>query len=105
MLESFLQAQKISVRRTLQRGFKKYLTYGESSNQLLMHKLRNLITEEEKFKLVSHILPRDFCKRKAHVCNCIVSQHARLTTKRDSEVPITKLEDNAKELNIYDLSP
>lgn len=53
VLESFLQAQKISVRKSLQRGFRKYLTYGEASNQLLMHKLQGLIVEVEKYKLVS----------------------------------------------------
>lgn len=53
VLESFLQAQKVSVRKTLQRGFRKYLTYGEASNQLLMHKLQGLVVEVEKYKLVS----------------------------------------------------
>lgn len=52
MLESFLQAQKISVRKSLQRGFRKYLTYGEASNQLLMHKLQGLVAEVEQYKLV-----------------------------------------------------
>ena len=52
MLESFLQAQKVSVRKTLQRSFRKYVTYGEESNQLLMHQLQSLITEVEKYKMV-----------------------------------------------------
>jgi DNA replication licensing factor MCM2 len=52
MLESFLQAQKVSVRKSLQRSFRKYLTYGEASNQLLMHKLQGLIVEVDKYKLV-----------------------------------------------------
>lgn len=54
MLESFLQSQKVSVRKSLQRGFRKYLTYGEASNQLLMHKLQGLIVEVDKYKLVSY---------------------------------------------------
>lgn len=53
MLESFLQAQKISVRKSLQRGFRKYLTYGEASSQLLMHKLQGLVVEVEQYKQVS----------------------------------------------------
>ena len=52
MLESFLQAQKVSVRRSLQKSFRKYLTYGEASNQLLMHKLLGLVVEVEKYKKV-----------------------------------------------------
>ena len=55
MLESFLQAQKVSVRKTLQRSFRRYVTYGEENNQLIMHQLQNLITEVEKYKVVSHI--------------------------------------------------
>ncbi len=52
VLESFLQAQKVSVRRTLQRAFRKYITYGEESNQLLMHQLQGLIVDAEKYKMV-----------------------------------------------------
>jgi len=53
MLESFLQSQKVSVRRSLQRSFQKYLTYGEASDSLLMHKLQGLIVEREQFNKVS----------------------------------------------------
>lgn len=56
MLESFLQAQKVSVRKTLQRSFRRYVTYGEENNQLIMHQLQNLITEVEKYKMVSQKL-------------------------------------------------
>ena len=52
MLESFLQAQKVSVRKTLQRSFRRYVTYGEENNQLIMHQLQNLIMEVEKYKMV-----------------------------------------------------
>jgi DNA replication licensing factor MCM2 len=52
MLESFLQAQKISIRHTLQRLFKKYLTFGEENNQLLMHQLQGLIRDAEKYHQV-----------------------------------------------------
>lgn len=55
-MESFLQAQKVSVRKSLQRGFRKYLTYGEASSQLLMHKLQGLIIAKEKYNLVSTAL-------------------------------------------------
>jgi DNA replication licensing factor MCM2 len=67
MLESFLQAQKISVRKTLQRSFRKYITYGEESNQLIMHQLQNLLRVAEQYKRVrvlffSSILSK-FCGR------------------------------------------
>lgn len=57
MLESFLQAQKISIRHTLQRLFKKYLTFGEENNQLLMHQLQGLIRDAEKYHQVSSLTP------------------------------------------------
>lgn len=52
MLDSFLQAQKISVRKMLQKSFHKYLAFGEETNQLLMHHLRNLVNDAEKYKKV-----------------------------------------------------
>lgn len=53
VLESFIQAQKVSVRKTLQRSFRKYVTYGEDCNLLLMHQLQKLILDVERYKLVS----------------------------------------------------
>ena len=53
MLESFLQAQKVSVRKTLQRSFRKYITFGEETHQLLMHQLQGFVLREEKYKTVS----------------------------------------------------
>ena len=53
MLQSFLQAQKVSVRNVLKRSFRKYVTHGEDSNQLLMHQLQGLILDAEKYKKVT----------------------------------------------------
>eukprot|EP01036_Dinobryon_divergens_P006243 gene6243-8283_t len=50
MLESFLQAQKVSVRRELGRAFRKYTTFGEEKNQLLMHQLQGLLRDSEKYQ-------------------------------------------------------
>jgi hypothetical protein len=63
MLESFLQAQKVAVRRVLQRKFRKYVTFGEETNQLLLHQLRSLVNDHEKFRAVSF----DF------LCVCVLS--------------------------------
>eukprot|EP01038_Epipyxis_sp_PR26KG_P005040 gene5040-7031_t len=81
MLESFLQAQKVAVRKGLQKNFKKYITYGEESNQLLMHQLQTLLVSAEKFKI------------------------ARNNRSNTTEVFIYDLENRAKELNIFDLRP
>jgi DNA replication licensing factor MCM2 len=39
MLESFISAQKFSVRRSLRRGFQPYLTQNKDFNELMMHAL------------------------------------------------------------------
>ncbi len=55
-LESFLQAQKVSVRKMLQKNFRKYITFGEEINQLLMHQLQGLVLKEQKYQKVSSLL-------------------------------------------------
>lgn len=44
---------KASVRRSLARCFRKYTTYGEESNQLLMHQLQSLTVDAEKYKIIT----------------------------------------------------
>ena len=53
MLESFIQAQKVSVRRSLQKCFRKYITFGEEKNNLLMHELQQMIRTKENIQQVS----------------------------------------------------
>ena len=86
MLESFLQAQKVAVRRTLQRSFRKYITYGEESNQLLMHQLRSLVVYQQQ----------DMLSRKKNI-----QEHKPQSTK----VFLQDLEKRAKDINVYDLRP
>ena len=52
MLESFLQAQKVTVRKSLQKVFRRYITFGEEINQLIMHQLQGLVLSEEKYQKV-----------------------------------------------------
>ena len=82
MLESFLQAQKASVRRQLQRSFRKYIIFGEDTGLLLMHQLRTLVQEAERMKIL----------QKREIGN-------------ETTVGMDKLERRAKEINIYDLRP
>lgn len=56
MLDSFIQAQKISVRRSLHKCFRKYITFGEEKNNLLMHELQVIIRGKETFQQVFHFL-------------------------------------------------
>ncbi|CAM6001659.1 unnamed protein product [Sphagnum balticum] len=82
MLESFLQAQKVSVRKMLQKSFRKYITFGEETNQLIMHQLQGLVLREEKYQKI---------------------KYGRLNPT--IEVAKDELEAKAKELNVFDLKP
>jgi DNA replication licensing factor MCM2 len=112
MLESFLQAQKVSVRKSLQRNFKKYITFGEEINQLLMHQLQGLVRLQEKYQRVSFCL--FVCVIDIYICLVILIlyyyYYNRLQIKTgvvgsEVEVPLEELEVKARELNIFDLSP
>jgi hypothetical protein len=56
MLDSFSQAQKSSVRKTLMKNFRKYITYGEEVNRLLMHQLEQLVLREEQYNKVHSLV-------------------------------------------------
>jgi DNA replication licensing factor MCM2 len=82
MLESFIQAQKVSVRRSLQKSFRKYITFGEEKNNLLMHELQQMIRTKENFGQIRY-----------------------QKTSQTVVVFIDELESRAKTLNVYDLRP
>jgi DNA replication licensing factor MCM2 len=48
MLGSFIQSQKYSVHKTMERRFKRYLTFGSDYHQLLLSLLRGLLEEVQK---------------------------------------------------------
>ena len=81
MLESFIQAQKFSVRRSLQRRFQQYLTQNRDFNELLLHALKQLVHDAQRFQQIS---------RRQHDL-----QHV--------EVHIEDLESKAREFNVFDL--
>ena len=43
MLGSFIQSQKYSVHKTMERRFKRFLTFGSDYHQLLLSMLRGLL--------------------------------------------------------------
>ena len=49
MLESFIMAQKYSVRRSLRRGFMTYLAESDDYHELILHALRNLARDEQTY--------------------------------------------------------
>ncbi len=82
LLQSFIQAQKFSVRRALEKGFRKYLRTGGDFNDLLMRELHRLVRQAQTFQQL---------KRRVHVDKITVD--------------LEDLETKAREFNIYDLTP
>ena len=52
MLESFIQAQKFAVMRSLRTQFSKFLTYKVNFNSLLLFELQNLVKEAQILEAV-----------------------------------------------------
>lgn len=48
-LNSFLRAQKFSVRRSLERGFRKYLSHHKDFNDLVMVELQKLLKDAQTY--------------------------------------------------------
>lgn len=87
MLESFIGAQKFSVRRALRRSFAKYISSGEDRAYLLLHMLQELFRKEQMYQVI------------------------RLRQRNQSEdlldaldVPVDELESRARERRIYNVS-
>lgn len=87
MLESFIVAQKFSIRRSLRRSFAKYITSGEDRAHLLLHILGDMMRKEQMYQVI------------------------RLRQKGQSEdllgtleVPVDELEARARERRIYNVT-
>jgi DNA replication licensing factor MCM2 len=87
MLESFIDAQKFSVRRALRRSFAKFISSGEDRAHLLLHILQDMFRKEQMYQVI------------------------RLRQRNQSEemldtldVPLDELESRARERRIYDVT-
>ncbi|KAF8743961.1 hypothetical protein AX14_013363 [Amanita brunnescens Koide BX004] len=79
---SFVNAQKTSIKKTLQRGFRKYLTQSKDHEELLSFLLGGLVKDKARFyQLQRHEQPE-------------------LVT-----IQVSELEERAKEHDIYDVNP
>ncbi|GAX74193.1 hypothetical protein CEUSTIGMA_g1642.t1 [Chlamydomonas eustigma] len=82
MLGSFIQSQKYSVHKTMERRFKRYLTFGSDYHQLLLSLLRSLLEEVQKETR---------------------QQGLMLQAEEEYRIPVRSLEDKAREHDIADL--
>ncbi|CAE6367351.1 unnamed protein product, partial [Rhizoctonia solani] len=79
---SFISAQKTSIKRSLERGFRKYLTNSRDHQELLAFLLGQLVKDKTR---ISHL------------------QHK--TPPTEVTIQVTELEARAKEHDIFDLAP
>lgn len=87
MLESFIAAQKFSVRRSLRKAFGKFLKTGSDRAHLLLHVLQDMFRNEQMYQVIR--------MRQKN------GDEEQLETL---EVPLDELEGRARERRIYDLN-
>ena len=87
MLQSFITAQKFSVRRQLKRSFAKFLSTGEDRAHLLLHILQGMIRNEQVYQTIR------------------LRQRGQGKEMLDTlEIPLSEFEGKARERRIYDVS-
>lgn len=90
-INSFIQAQKISVKRQLERGFRKYLRFTNDHFELLGFVLGQIVKEKIRF----HLGKLRGLQRQSDP----ISPPEKVTIK------VSELEERAKEVEIYDVGP
>lgn len=83
-VESFVSAQKMSIKRTLERGFRKYIHQARDHDELLSFLLGGIV--KDKMRFTQH-------------------RHRQLETPTLISVPLSELEQRAKEVDIFDVRP
>lgn len=86
MLESFVAAQKFSVRRSLHKSFSKFLRTGDDRAHLLLHMLQEMFRNEQMYQVIR------------------MRQKGEEEEIESLEVPLDELESRARERRIYDVS-
>jgi len=87
MLQSFITAQKFSVRRQLQRSFAKYISSGEDKAHLLLHILQDMMRNEQMYQVIR------------------LRQRGQSSEMLGTlEVPLEEFEGKARDRRIYDVT-
>ncbi|KAL3943743.1 MAG: hypothetical protein SGBAC_002166 [Bacillariaceae sp.] len=86
MLESFIVAQKYSIRRSLRKNFAKYITSGEDRAHLLLHILSDMMRKEQMYQTIR-----------------LRQRNQSEEVLESLEVPLDELESRARERRIYDI--
>ncbi|KAL7581188.1 hypothetical protein ACA910_005976 [Epithemia clementina (nom. ined.)] len=86
MLHSFIHAQKFSVRRALQRSFRKFISSSEDRAHLLLHILQDMFRKEQMYQII-RLRQRNQPEEMLGVL----------------EVPLEDLESRARERRVYNV--
>ena len=86
MLESFISAQKFSVRRSLRRSFAKFMSSGEDRVHLLLHILQDMMRNEAMYQTIRQ------------------RQLKEKDVPEVLEVPLEEFESRARDRRIYDVA-
>ncbi|PLW35136.1 hypothetical protein PCANC_20967 [Puccinia coronata f. sp. avenae] len=98
---SFINCQKTSVKKQLQRGFRKYLRIHNDQFEVLSFVLGQLVKEKFRFLVSKRIVPSTNTNSSDHR-----NGHAEGTTPPERvTVKVSELEERAKEIEIYDVHP
>ncbi|KAF8400104.1 hypothetical protein HHK36_015979 [Tetracentron sinense] len=84
LLDSFISTQKFGVQKSLQKSFKKYMTFKKDYNELLLYLLRGLVKDALHFEEI------------------VSGSTAGIT---HIEVKVEELQSKAQDYEIYDLQP
>ena len=87
MLESFISAQKFSVRRSLRRSFAKFMSSGEDRVHLLLHILQDMMRNEAMYQTIRQRQLKD-----------------KEAMPEVLEVPLEEFESRARDRRIYDVA-
>ena len=86
MLQSFIQAQKFSVRRALQRSFRKFISSSEDRAYLLLHILQDMFRKEQMYQVIR-----------------LRQRNQTEEALGTLEVPMEDLESRARERRVYNI--
>ncbi len=92
-IESFVSAQKMSIKKSLERGFRKYIHQARDHDELLAFVLGGIVKDRLRFQHIRHRARNQQGGGGGDDGREIV------------EVPLAELENRAKDLEIYDVRP
>ncbi|PWZ00819.1 putative DNA replication licensing factor [Testicularia cyperi] len=100
-VDSFVSAQKMSVKKTLERGFRKYLHHARDSDELLSFLLGGIVKDRMRFNQLASSASR----QQHHSHPQSVQAQAQAQAQRLVTVPISELEARAKDVDVFDIRP